>query len=112
MTHHFLIPLFLLSHDTLVTLKLEHSRIGADYSIWDFACSVCPLQMDSHLYLRMPPPTLCSALHHSRKKFSLAFCTALSPNLTALYELRMSHLANDLVLHYTHNYIRIITVPK
>lgn len=71
MTHLFLIALFLLSHDTLVTLKLEHSRISADYSIWDFACSVCPLQMDSHLYLRMPPPTLYSALHILGKNFHL-----------------------------------------
>lgn len=52
-------------------------------------------------------PLQCTA--HSRKKFPLASCTALFPNLTALYELRMSHLANDLVPHYTQNYIRIIS---
>lgn len=73
-----------------------HSRISADYHTWAFAYSVCPLQMDTHLYLWGPPPTSCTSLLHPREKLPLASCPTLSRNLTAPCELRVSHLANGL----------------
>lgn len=78
----------------LVALQLKHSRISADYHTWAFACSVCPLQMDTHLYLWGPPPTSCTALLHPRKKIPPASCSTFSRSLTAPCELRVSHLAN------------------
>lgn len=94
MTHQVFDSAVLAESRHVVALQLKHSRISADYHTWAFACSVCPLQMDAHLYLWGPPPTSCTALLHPRKKILPASCSTFSRSLTAPCELRVSHLAN------------------